>query len=139
MIDAGLAGLHVSSDLQVSVDGVPAELVADGSRLVLRTGDAVGLITAALGSRPPGSTARSWRAALDQTAGGLAAAGLSARLEGERGTLLELGAGCSSRPARWLLGSRHARFGPPRPLGATAIDGVRAVLARRRTRTIKEK
>lgn len=139
MIDGERAGLHVTSDLRVSVDGVSAELVADGRQLALRTDDAVGLITAALASRPPGSSTRSRRAFLARTAAGLSAAGLSARVEGERGTLLELGAGCTSRPARWLLGTTHARFGPPRSLGATAVDGLRAARVRRRMHNTKER
>lgn len=138
MTTGELAGLRVRSDLHLLVDGVSAELVADGRQLTLRTDDAAGLITAALGSRPPGRGSTSWRSALDRVAVGLDAAGLSARVEGEHGTLLELGAGATSRPARLLLGTDRARFGPIRILGATAIDWLRTTVSRRRSRREQE-
>jgi hypothetical protein len=107
--------LQIQSDLRLDVDGLRATVVADGQQLTVETVDA-GRLLARAGDVAPtvfGSPlgAASLPAVLRRAGQLLDAAGLSARIVSDRGAVIELGHGCTSRAGRTLLGSDHVRLG----------------------------
>jgi hypothetical protein len=90
--------IGIDGVLDISVDGVPARLVAEGRTLRLE-------------ARQPFRLLRrvSFRTVV-RAAGVLDRMGLTLRVVGPRGTLLYLGRGVGSRAGRLLLRSPHIGF-----------------------------
>ena len=114
----GTVRLH--ADLEVVVDGRLATVSADGTHVRVRADDPVPIVRELqLAARQAGAGSVGPAHALGRVADELAAAGLTATVEGPRGPVLHLGAP-GSRLGRWVTGSSVVRPGP--------LSGWRAVL-----------
>ncbi|WP_369054832.1 hypothetical protein [Kineococcus terrestris] len=129
------AGLRLSADLSLQLDGLDVRVEADGTQLLVRTADAGALAervqeaAAAAGLRG----GRTRAAALARVSEELAAAGLSARVLTPEGPVLDVGAGVDSRFGRVVLGSPRVRLhraGAVRAAGArgAALAGAGALV-----------
>lgn len=129
VVPSNVVPLNVKADLRLSVDGVDASVVGDGSRVTVSTSvDPPALVLAARaqlsGRGAPGSRATCLRHGAEFAGRLLNDAGLSVRVVGPHGTLVEMGHGCSSAAGRVLLGSGYVRLGRPRvvlPLGIAFV------------------
>jgi hypothetical protein len=121
MTPAHRAGtLRLQADLDILVAGHPATVSADGTHVRVRTDDPVPIVRELqLAARQAGVGHVGPAHALGRVADELAAAGLTATVEGPRGPVLHLGAP-GSRLGRWVTGSTVVRPGP--------VSGWRAVL-----------
>jgi hypothetical protein len=124
---AGSVRLH--ADLEVVVDGRLATVSADGTHVRVRADDPVPIVRqlqlaalqAGVGHVGPAH-------ALGRVADELAAAGLTASVEGPHGPVLHLGVP-GSRLGRWVTGSAVVRPGPVSGwravIGGAAVDALR--------------
>jgi hypothetical protein len=121
MTPAHRAGaVRVQADLEFLVDGRLASVSADGTHVRVRADDPVPIVRQLqLAARQAGAGDVGPARALGRMADELAAAGLTATIEGPRGPVLHLGAP-GSRLGRWVTGSPAVRPGP--------VSGWRAVL-----------
>ena len=121
MTPAHRAGtVRVQADLEVVVAGRVATVSADGTHVRVRAEDPVPIVRELQrAARQAGAGDIGPARALGRVADELAAAGLTATVEGPRGPVLHLGAP-GSRLGRWVTGSAVVRPGP--------VSGWRAVL-----------
>lgn len=114
------ATVRLQADLEVVVAGRLATVSADGTHVRLRADDPLPIVRELqLAARQAGAGQVRPAHALGRVADELAAAGLTATVEGPRGPVLHLGAP-GSRLGRWVTGSTVVRPGP--------VSGWRAVL-----------
>ena len=114
------AGLQLTADLALTVDGHQARLTGNGTDLLLTASHPVALWrSAASVPWPVGVTVGSGPRALGGLAAALSDAGLHLDVTGPRGRIAELGRGVDSGVGRGVTGSRAVRFGSPRALAAT--------------------
>ena len=112
--------VRLQADLDVVVDGRLATVSADGTHVRVRADDPVPIVRELqLAARQAGAGHVRPARALGRVADELAAAGLTATVEGPRGPVLHLGAP-GSRLGRWVTGSSAVRPGP--------VSGWRAVV-----------
>jgi hypothetical protein len=118
--------LHVTADLRLDLDGVPATLTGDGDRLVLETGDPRALWSTITKAGLPAGVGRvSAARAVGRLASGLRDAGVSVEIRGPRGPLVSLGDGVRSVAGRVTTGSDALRPGGPGALGPLVLSSLR--------------
>ncbi len=123
---AGTGRLHVVADLQASVDDQAISVTGDGTQLTVRTADPATLLALVAESEPIGLGSVPFRRLAATAARRLDESGLSLRVVGDRGVVIDLGTGLGSRLGRLLVGSELARLGSPRAVLPIAAGIVRA-------------
>ena len=118
--------LHVTADLQLTVDGVVARIDGDGSRLTVAVDDAAafaGRLREVDRALPAGLGAR--RNAVTRSLDAIDAAGLTVTVEDANGPLVTVGSAAHSRIAQLVVANPHVQFARRRESASLLLALVR--------------